>query len=101
MYNHMYNSSINYTWDETKRRRTLAERGLDFAVAPEVFSGPLFTQEDDRSDYGEERWVSMGMLGERVVVIVYTESESEVRIISMREATRHERELFFRNFRRS
>lgn len=101
MYNYMHNEPVSYTWNEEKRLRTLAERGLDFADAPAVFEGPIFTQEDDRLDYGEDRWVSMGMLGIKVVVIVYTERKSEVRIISMREATRYERELYFRNFRGS
>ena len=48
-------------------------------------------------DYGEERWVSVGVLSAKIVVIVHTETEAEVRIISMREASRNERELFFRN----
>jgi uncharacterized DUF497 family protein len=37
-------------WDETKRRRTLAERGLDFADAGKVFAGNHFTRLDDRRD---------------------------------------------------
>ena len=93
----MYNEPVRYIWDEAKRQRTLAARGLDFADAPTVLEGTVFTQDDDRLDYGEDRSVSMGTLNKKVVVIVHTQRESEVRIISMREATRYERELYFRN----
>lgn len=60
--------------------------------------GPTFTFEDDREDYGEQRWVSLGLLREKVVVIVHTESEDEIRVISMREADKDEQILFFSNF---
>ena len=70
---------------------------MDFADAELVFDGPTFTFEDDRRDYGEQRWVSMGLLREKVVVIVHTETEDEIRIISMREAEKDEQQLFFSN----
>lgn len=60
--------------------------------------GTTFTFEDDRKDYGEQCWVTLGLLQEKVVVIVHTESESEIRIISMREADKDEQILFFSNF---
>jgi uncharacterized DUF497 family protein len=47
----------------------------------------------------EQRWVTLGLLREKVVVIVHTESEEEIRIISMREADKDEQLLFFSNFR--
>jgi uncharacterized protein len=97
MYNRMYTEPARYTWDEKKRQRTLAARGLDFADAPLVFDGVIFTFEDDRQDYGEQRWVTLGMLRGRVVVVVHTESELEIRIISMREANKSEQAVYFRN----
>jgi uncharacterized DUF497 family protein len=53
--------------------------------------------EDDRRDYGEQRWVTLGLLSEKVVVIVHTETEDEIRVISMREAEKDEQLLFFSN----
>jgi uncharacterized DUF497 family protein len=50
-----------------------------------------------REDYGEERCVTLGLLRGQVVVIVQTETEDEIRVISMRTAERDERLLFFRN----
>jgi uncharacterized protein len=89
---------MRFTWHEAKRQTTLKKRGLDFAQAEQVFIGPTFTFEDDREDYDEQRWVTLGLLYAKVVVIVHTESEDEIRIISMREATKHEQILFFSNF---
>ena len=65
--------------------------------AAQVFAGPTFTFEDDREDYGEQRWVTLGLLGENVVVIVHTETEDEIHAISMREADKDEQLLFFTN----
>jgi uncharacterized DUF497 family protein len=76
---------------------SLKRRRLDFADAELVFAGLTFTFEDDRENYGEQRWVSMGLLRGTVVVIVHTETEDEIRIISMREADTDEQLLFFSN----
>jgi len=88
---------MRFTWFEPKRLATLQRRGLDFADAEQVFAGPTFTFEDDREDYGEERWVTFGLLRGQVVVIVHTETEDEIRVISMRAAERDEQLLYFRN----
>jgi uncharacterized protein len=88
---------MRFSWHEPKRQTTLTNRGLDFAQAAEIFAGPTFTFEDDRQDYGEVRWVTLGLLRQKVVVIVHTETEDEIRIISMREATKNEQRLFFSN----
>ncbi|HRJ40615.1 MAG: BrnT family toxin [Caldilineaceae bacterium] len=88
---------MRYTWDEVKRQKTLMERGLDFSRVSEVFGGPVFTVEDDRWDYGEDRWVTIGLLGFKVVVVVHTESDDEIHVISLREATRNEQRFFFSN----
>ncbi len=89
---------MHYSWHEPKRQVTLIKRGLDFAQAEHVFSGSVFTFEDDRKDYGEQRWVTLGLLREKVVVIVHTETEDHIRIISMREANKNEQLLFFSNY---
>lgn len=54
------------TWDESKRAQTLAERGLDFADAEELFAGRHFTSPDERRNYGRApicfRWPDQGKL---------------------------------------
>lgn len=88
---------MKFTWHEPKQQSNLKKHGLDFNDAQKVFAGPTFTFEDNREAYGERRWVTLGLLGLQVVIIVHTETEDEIRIISMREATKHEQSLFFRN----
>jgi hypothetical protein len=85
---------MNITFDPTKRDRTLAERGLDFADAAQVFAGLTFTMKDDRFDYGEDRFITAGMLADRMVVIVWTPADGGRRIISMRKANEREQQRF-------
>jgi uncharacterized DUF497 family protein len=82
------------TWDEPKRRRTLAERGLDFADAEKVFAGNHFTRLDDRRVYGEPRYVTAGYLDGRFVVITWTPRDGRQRIISMRYGHGQEEERY-------
>lgn len=78
-------------YDVSKREATLQNRGLDFARANEVFDSTDATKIDDRFDYGEERFISYGLLDNRSVVLVWTPRGTARRIISMRHA--HEREI--------
>jgi len=84
-------------WHEEKRKSNLQKHGLDFSDAGEVFSGATFTFEDTRYDYGEQRFVTIGLLYDDVVVIVHTESSTQMRIISMRRAGKNEQKLYFKN----
>lgn len=87
---------MKIVWDETKRQGNMAKHGLDFAEAHIVFAGATFTFEDNRMDYGELRFVTIGLLDD-VVVIIHTEGADEIRIISMRKANKNEQKLYFRN----
>ena len=80
-----------------KCQTTLQRRGSDFIDAQLVFAGPTFTFEDDRENYGEHRWVTLGLLRGAVVVIVHTETEDEIRVISMRKAEKDEQLIYFSN----
>ncbi|MBM4261886.1 MAG: BrnT family toxin [Deltaproteobacteria bacterium] len=86
-----------YRWDEGKRRANLKIHKLDFRDAPEVFEGPTVTYEDDRFTYGEERFVTLGILRGMAVSIVHTESEQQIRVISFRKATRNEEAYLFKS----
>jgi uncharacterized protein len=69
--------------------------GLDFVDAPRVFEGATYTFEDDRFNYGEQRFETLGLLAGVPVSIVHTETEDEIRAISFRKATKHEANLYF------
>lgn len=71
-------------WDDAKRKKTLVERGLDFADAALVFAGRRLSLPDDRRDYGEPRFITAGWLRGRFVVLVWTLRGDDQRIISMR-----------------
>ncbi len=86
---------VRIEWDEAKRRINLRKHGLDFADAEAVFAGHSATLEDCRTDYGERRFLSLGMLEGRVVVIAHTERENAIRVISMRKASKHEQRSYF------
>jgi uncharacterized DUF497 family protein len=81
-------------FDDAKRHRTLAERGLDFARSAEVFAGVNVTFSDDRADYGEPRFNTIGLLDGRMVVLAWTTRGAARRIISMRKANEREQARF-------
>jgi hypothetical protein len=67
---------------------------LSFEDAEEVFSGPCVTFEDDRFDYGEPRFITLGLLVGRVVVIAHSPRDDGTRVISMRKANRREQKIY-------
>jgi uncharacterized DUF497 family protein len=86
---------VRVTWDETKREENLRKHGIDFAVAEALFEGYTATLEDHRFDYGEQRFVTFGLLDGRVLAVVHTERDGDIRIISIRKATRREEQSYF------
>lgn len=85
---------MNYQWDINKAASNLRKHSVDFADAVSVFADELaLTTEDKRST--EERFITIGLdaLG-RVLVVIYTLREREIRLISARKATRTERQQY-------
>jgi len=87
---------MEFEWDEAKRRENLRKHGLDFLDAPTLFSGPMLVQLDTREDYGEPRWIGIGILDSICAVVAFTEkNDGEViRLISLRKALSHECKAF-------
>lgn len=81
---------MRVTYDPLKRQQTLADRGLDFADAAEVFSGPTLEVLDTRKDYGELRIICFGYLRGRMVVVGYTPRITARHVFSMRKANGRE-----------
>lgn len=78
-------------FDPDKRDKTLRARGLDFARADEIFGSRHFTAEDTREGYNEPRYITLGKLDGRMVVMVWTPRGEARRIISMRKANEREK----------
>jgi len=90
---------MNFEWDKQKNRINIRKHGFDFTNAWQVFTRPMLSALDDREDYGEERWVGIGLLNTKVVVVIFTEpDENTIRIISLRKALNYERIEYERTF---
>ncbi|WNZ26120.1 BrnT family toxin [Leptolyngbya sp. NK1-12] len=85
-----------FEWDEHKNRQNLKKHGISFEEAQAIFDGIVFTRFDDRFDYGEVREISIGAIqGVVIIVVIHTERNDVIRIISARLATRKERKDYY------
>ena len=83
-------------WDADKAAQNLKKHGVSFEDAMFVFydSGRIETY-DGREDYGEDRWVTIGLAYYAVLYVVYTvRHEDTVRLISARKANAEERKQY-------
>jgi uncharacterized DUF497 family protein len=62
---------MQYEWDEAKNGSNFAKHGISFEDAESVFSGPCVIFEDERFDYAEQRFITLGLLAGRLVVIAH------------------------------
>ena len=82
-------------WDENKRLINLQKHKIDFIGSEEIFDGYTVTFEDDSVDYYEQRFVTFGMFQEHVVAVIHTERDENIRMISIRKATKHEERYYY------
>ena len=81
-------------YDPDKEQLNRGRHGLGFAGAEALFDVFRIDDEDDREDYGETRYVTLGRIGRQVVVCVWTPRCDKARIISLRKADKDEREIY-------
>ena len=90
-----YTVTVKYEWDEAKNRQNIQKHGIDFADVPTMFSRPMVTFLDQRTEYGEDRWIGIGWLKLLIAVVVFTERRGPtIRIIAARKAKRHEENIY-------
>ncbi len=87
---------MHIEWDEQKRALNRAKHGLDFDDVRHILSQPMLVVEDDRKDYGEQRFRGIGQLQDIVVLIAFTLRPDALRIISMRPANKKEKIAYAR-----
>jgi uncharacterized DUF497 family protein len=89
---------MRFEWDEAKRRSNLRDHKIDFAAVENenIFANETVSQLDDRFEYGERRFLTLGLLDGEVVAISHTESDEVVRLISVRKASTNEEEIYFK-----
>lgn len=90
---------MRFEWDEVKREENLRKHGFDFRDTPSVFEDETYTEIDERFDYGETRYFTVGILNGVTVVISHTETPSVIRVISFRKAEKYEEELYYKTIR--
>jgi uncharacterized DUF497 family protein len=87
---------MQFEWDKKKRLSNIRKHGIDFADVPAIFELDTVTVIDDRFEYGKTRYQTLGLLKSHVILVVHTESETVIRIISARKATTYEEETYFK-----
>ena len=89
------------THDPKKRKTNQRKHEIDLAECEPIFDEPMLTQEDTRAGYDEQRFVSLGLLKGRVVMLVWTDREGGPRMISCRKAEPHEQKIYYRTYPKS
>ncbi len=91
---------MDWTWDPEKDLANRRKHGIGFETARLVFDDPLALSRIDAAVREEERWQTVGAIGDATVLVVHTaleeadDGEFSGRIISARKATRHERKAY-------
>ena len=87
---------MEFEWDLAKAKANLRKHKVPFLVACEVFkdSGRL-ERLDSSGDYGEERWIVLGLAGRKILSVVYTQRGQRIRLISARRADTHEQRTYW------
>jgi uncharacterized DUF497 family protein len=82
---------MQYDWNESKRAANLAKHGVDFSEAEGFEWQTALESQDNRIDYGEDRWVALGFIDNRLYTLIYTRRGDTIRLISLRRANKRER----------
>ena len=89
---------MDFEWDLAKSNSCQISRNFDFAYVISIFKDPtLLVEHDQRWDYGEERFRALGVVDEKVFVVVFTRRHSAIRIISARKANSREVKRYEKN----
>ena len=85
----------DFEWDDAKAAENHARHGVSFYAARLAFDDAFaVVREDRRQNYGEDRFILLGMVEERLVAVAYTLRGDRIRIISARLAEPHERRRY-------
>ncbi|MFM8294055.1 MAG: BrnT family toxin [Microcystaceae cyanobacterium] len=92
---------MNFDWDNNKNQSNLTKDGISFDEAIALFDDPnILTFEDDRFNYGETRFISIGQITlvtqskKVIIVVVHTQRNQTIRLISARKANERERKSY-------
>lgn len=88
---------VEIEFDPAKDLANIAKHGVSLRAAGRFEWDTAFEREDTRFDYGEVRFVALGLIGDRLHVLVFTEGSREdaIRAISLRPAEKHEVRFYY------
>lgn len=89
---------MKFEWNEEKRQATIKDRGVDFLYAALIFEGDTLTREDDREDYGEVRFASLGLVDGVPYVVIHAERGENIRLVTAWKAGRKDYEKYRNSF---
>lgn len=89
---------LEFEWDDEKARGNAAKHGISFDEATAVFRDPHALELiDSRFDYGEERYITIGLSARGVLTVANTSRGERIRLISARKATKEEARAYVEN----
>jgi uncharacterized protein len=88
---------LTFEWDSAKAAANIRKHGIGFTEVPEAFRDPWRYEHLDRDDHAEDRYIMIASLRGTPLFVVYTVREDAIRLISAREATRHEAIRYWKN----
>lgn len=89
---------MQFEWDEEKEKKNIEKHGIDFETAARVFGDENRLEfYDEVHSENEDRYITIGMIDEvaYIVMVVYTEREEAIRLISARKATKQEGRMYY------
>jgi uncharacterized DUF497 family protein len=89
--------TLSFEWDDEKAAANLIKHHVPFALDSRVYDPARIDRYDGREDYGEDRFLTIGLVGTVIVVVTYTMRGETVRLISARKAERHEQPDYWKN----
>lgn len=87
---------MEYEWDDNKNKQNQSKHGIDFYDALQIFKDEDRIESlDNRKDYNEMRYQTIGMVYDVILTVVYTPRNGRYRLISARRARKNERETYY------
>ena len=88
-----------FEWDPAKNLANIHKHGVSFETAKRIFEGPIMTRFDNRREYEEERYISVGEVARAHIAVAHTDRDGRIRLISARPASRRERQDYHEQIR--
>jgi uncharacterized protein len=83
-------------WDDIKNQSNFKKHGIWFEETVTIFDNTVITAQDNRKNYGEDRFISIGMIADVfIIIVVHTNRNGKLRIISARRANERERKKYY------